>query len=284
MHRGPFANPSWIVPPKLGILAGTGELPRRLIEACQRDGRSFFVVRFEGENDNGDLADYPGVRVPLGALARTFAALKREQCEEIVLVGKFKRPNLASVKLDLRGAMLLPKLLRAGGDNSLLTVILHELEQEGFRVVGVDQILPPLTAPEGVFGRCRPSAVDEADVAMGLAVLQALSPFDVGQAVVVEGQRVLGIEGPEGTDSLLDRCKSLKARASAGVLVKLKKTGQDGRVDLPTIGPMTIDQVVRCGLAGIAVGATTTLVVDFPAVVQRADELGVFVIGVDPAV
>ena len=33
---------------KLGIIAGGGSIPRRLIEHCQAQGRDFFVLAIEG--------------------------------------------------------------------------------------------------------------------------------------------------------------------------------------------------------------------------------------------
>ncbi len=34
---------------KLGIVAGGGELPARLVEVCRANGREIFVLAFEGQ-------------------------------------------------------------------------------------------------------------------------------------------------------------------------------------------------------------------------------------------
>ncbi|MBM3505523.1 MAG: LpxI family protein [Alphaproteobacteria bacterium] len=270
------------MPPKLGILAGTGALPRRLVEACQADRREVFVITFEGENENRDLPAVPGTRLPLGAVGRVLEALRQAGCREVVLAGAFRRPAWSALKPDWRGARLLPKVMAAGGDDAVLKVIAKEMESEGFRVIGADEVQPQLLAPVAAIAGRAATPAERSDIALGRAVLRALSPFDVGQAVVVEAGRVLGIEGPEGTDALIDRARNLKtAGPGTGVLVKMRKRGQDQRLDRPTVGPTTVESVAGAGFAGIAVEAGETLLVDQSALTARALALGVFVVGFD---
>src|SRR5207237_881373 len=72
----------------------------------------------------------------------------------------------------------------------------------------------------------------------------------------------------------------IRAPTRTGVLVKAAKPGQDRRVDLPTIGPSTIEAATRAGLAGIAVVAGETIIAEPERVTQAADRAGLFVIGV----
>jgi DUF1009 family protein len=140
--------------------------------------------------------------------------------------------------------------------------------------------------PAGCLTRVVPDAHAEADIARGREVLRAMSPFDIGQAVVVIDNHVVGVEDIEGTDGLLARIARLReqgrirAAVGRGILVKAPKSGQDLRFDLPTIGATTIDGVREAGLAGIAVAAGATQVVDLQAVMAAADAAGLFVTGV----
>jgi hypothetical protein len=135
-------------------------------------------------------------------------------------------------------------------------------------------------------GRCRPSARDQSDIARGLAVLSATGPFDIGQAIVVADNRVLALEAAEGTDRMLERIATLRRDGrlglpdKVGVLVKAPKAGQDRRLDLPSIGPGTVEGVVRAGLAGLAVVAGAAIVAEPQTVATIADRAGVFVAGV----
>jgi len=44
---------------KLGILAGAGMLPARLVEACRRHGRPHFVVAFKDQTPTATVAGAP---------------------------------------------------------------------------------------------------------------------------------------------------------------------------------------------------------------------------------
>ena len=63
-------------------------------------------------------------------------------------------------------------------------------------------------------------------------------------------------------------------------MVKVAKPQQDRRVDLPTVGPKTVQAVFDAGFRGIAVEQGSTLMVDVAEMIKLADKLGDFVVGV----
>lgn len=261
----------------LGILAGGGELPRRLVATCARLARRCFVVAFEGHADAATVVGVPHAWAPLGAAGRVFDALREAGVRDVVLAGTIRRPSLLSLKPDARGAALLARIgLRALGDDGLLRAVIAELEREGFRVVGAHDVLGGLVAPAGVLGRVTPDPQARSDIARGVEVARALGAVDVGQAVVVQQGIVLGVETAEGTAALLTRVGALRCEGPGGVLVKLAKPGQDRRVDLPTIGVATVEQAAAAGLAGIAIEAGATLVLDLAGAIVAADAAGLF--------
>jgi hypothetical protein len=269
------------MPGKLGILAGAGTLPARVVEACRVTERPFFVLAFEGETDPTTVAGAPHAWIRLGAAGDGFRILRENGVEELVMAGGIRRPSVASLRPDWRAARFFAKVgYRALGDDGLLSGVVKELESEGFRVVGVDAILPSILAPSGAFGRHAPDKQAEADIAHGLRLARAIGGLDIGQAVVVQQGIVLGVEAIEGTDALLARCASLRRGGPGGVLVKAKKPGQESRADLPTIGVRTVGAVARAGLRGIAVEAGATIVLDLRGVADAADRAGLFVVGV----
>ncbi|MCC7047725.1 MAG: UDP-2,3-diacylglucosamine diphosphatase LpxI [Alphaproteobacteria bacterium] len=270
------------MPPKLGIIAGGGELPRLLIAACREQQRPFFVIALDGHVDADTVAgDTPHLRTRIGAGGAIIKALRDNGVVEIVMAGRVRRPSLLSLMPDAWTAKFLLSLgRRALGDNALLSAIGEAIEREGGRLIGPEQILPGLLAPAGVIGRRAPGEADWSDINRGLAVAEALGAVDVGQAVVVQQGIVLGVEAVEGTDALLRRCKELRRDGPGGVLVKTAKPGQERRIDLPTIGPRTVGGAAKAGLVGIAVEAGGALIVDRAAVGAAADEAGLFVVGV----
>lgn len=269
------------MPPKLGILAGGGDLPARIIDICRETGRPFFVVAFEGQPEPEGIADTPHARMNLGAAGKLIQRLHDEKVDELVLAGPIRRPSLTSLKLDLRATRILAKAGKAMlGDDSMLSVLIGELESEGFRVVGSDSLLPGLLATEGVCGVHRPDPQAEEDIARGIAVARALGAVDVGQAAVVQQGLVLAVEAVEGTNEMLSRAAGLKRDGPGGVLVKVRKPGQDGRVDLPTIGAATVAAAAAAGLRGIAIEAGGALIMERDAAVKAADAAGLFLVGV----
>lgn len=269
-------------PPKLGIIAGGGDLPGRLIAACRRDGRPFFVLALEGFAEPAVLGDAPLEWVRLGAAGEAFRLLRDHRVAEVVMAGRVRRPSLADLRPDWRAARLFARIgLKALGDDGLLRAVVQELEQEGFSVVGADDILgEEILAPEGVLGRHAPDEQAMADVRHGVRVARGLGALDVGQGAVVQQGLVLAVEAIEGTDAMLGRCAGLKREGPGGVLVKTSKPGQERRADLPTIGVTTVENAHAAGLRGIAVQAGGALMVDKAGIIARADALGLFVIGV----
>ena len=272
------------MPSKLGIIAGQGELPARIVASCRETGRDFFVVAIEGQADPDLVAGTPHIWLRLGAADTAFAKLREAAVKEIVLAGAVRRPSLGALRPDLRAARVLAKLAQSAlGDDSLLSVVVREFEEAGFRVVGPDEILGSALAVPGLYGKVAPDAQARADIETGVRAARALGALDIGQAVVVQQGVVLGVEAIEGTDALIARCGTLRREGPGGVLVKLKKPGQERRVDLPTIGTRTVAGAAAAGLRGIAVEAGGSLILDAAAVAAKADEAGLFVLGLEVA-
>ena len=267
---------------KLGILAGSGHLPVAVIEAAAGSGHGVFVLGFVGETDPTLMNGFDHAWVKLGAVGQAIDLLHKASVDDVVMIGGIRRPSFSDLKLDFRGMQLLAKLgLKAArGDDQLLSLIVRELEGEGFRVLGADEIIQPMLAPEGPIASVLPSDAARSDIEHGVRVVMRLGELDIGQAVVVMDGRVLGVEAVEGTDALIRRVSAYTSARRGGVLVKMKKPGQDRRTDLPTVGDQTVEQAIEAGLEGIAVHAGHCLLVNREAMIERADRAGLFITGI----
>jgi DUF1009 family protein len=265
---------------RLGIIAGGGGLPKKLIDACRRDQRPFFVLGFKGQTDNDAVQGTEHAWSKLGATDEAVAVLKSHGVDTLVMAGYIRRPSLAEMKPDMRTIMVLTKLgLGALGDDRLLRAVASEMEKDGFRVIGAQEVEPGLVTPEGLLGKTPVPAEAQADIDFGITVAKALGKLDAGQAAVVQQGAVLGIEAIEGTDALLERCRGLARKGRGGVLVKSCKPQQDRRLDLPVIGLRTVRKAYEAGLAGIAVEAGSSLILDREETAAAADKLGLFLTG-----
>lgn len=267
---------------RLAILAGSGVLPRQVYDAARDKGIEAVVIGLDGETE---YKYFKGVKIekfPIHKISAIFRYLKQEDVEHITMAGKVARSDLARLLLDLKGAKLFARIVRGGlADNSILTTIIKFCEDEGFSIVGPEKIASNNVINEGVLTKVKPSKAHREDIKSGFKTLKVVAETDVGQALVIQSGLILGIEAAEGTDELIKRCGEIRqVEEIPPVLLKMCKPNQDTRVDLPCIGPKTIENIAKYGLAGVAVEAGKTLILDQKETIATADKLGVFICGV----
>jgi DUF1009 family protein len=266
-------------------LAGGGRLPLTIAEAVLERGGSVHIVAIEGEADAG-IARFPHTWVNWGQVARMVSVL-REKADALVIAGSVRRPDLWKLRPDLGFFISLPQILEMmkGGDDSVLSRVVRFFEAKGIEVRGAHEVAPDLLARSGPAGALTLDPQGRTDAELGFAVRAALGPLDAGQAVVAAGGKVLAIEGAEGTDAMLARVAALRGAGGtpgSGVLAKGPKPGQELRVDMPTIGPRTVEAAAAAGLAGVAVEAGAVLVLDRAEAIRAADARGIAIVGVPP--
>jgi len=273
----------------IAIICGGGAFPGAVADAVNARGRPVYLFLLRGYADPA-LAHYPHEWVKLGSLATFVGSSRKRGIKEIVIIGSVVRPRLAQLGFDWKSALLLSRLARMflGGDNSLLSGVAKIFEENGLSVRAPHEVAPEILMPVGLVTRLEPSTQEREDIEIGRRLLHAIDSFDVGQAVVIAGRRVVAIEGAEGTQGLLERVHAmresgrLRLREREGVLVKLPKPSQDWRIDMPAIGNDTIRQAKAAGLAGIAVQAIGTLVPDAQKFVETAEAENIFVVALPP--
>ena len=274
------------VSPKLALIAGGGDLPISVAERCEGEGRELYVVRLEGFADHR-LARWPGDDFGMAQIGAILKAMKTAGCRVVCLAGNVSRPDFKSLKPDFKGATLLPGIVKAAsqGDDALLRKILSVFEAEGFAVEGADDILGGETLSAGALGAVQPTPDQMTDLKKALHVAEKSGELDVGQGAVVCDGLVLAVEAQEGTDAMLTRVaglpQDLRGRAGdlKGALGKAPKPIQDLRVDMPVIGPRTLELAAAAGLAGVGGFAGRLILIDRAEIVATADRLGLFVWG-----
>jgi DUF1009 family protein len=271
----------------IGVIAAGGVMPFAVADSLIARGITPVLFALKGACDPAGVSRFRHHWISVGRLGQAMKLFRAENCRDLVFIGTLVRPALSEIRLDWGTLRVIGRVWAAfrGGDDHLLSGIGGILERDGFRMVGIRDVAPDLLVPEGCLTRAAPDENAAADIARGRDVLRALSPFDIGQAAVVIDGHVVGVEDIEGTDGLLARVARLRgegrirARAARGVLVKAPKTGQDLRFDLPTIGPRTIEGAAAAKLAGVAIVAGNTIVVEPQAMIEAADAAGLFVTG-----
>jgi UDP-2,3-diacylglucosamine hydrolase len=272
----------------IGLIAAGGVMPFAVADSLVARGLDPVLFALKGACDPVRVEWFRHHWISVGQVGRAVKLFRSENCRDLVFIGALVRPALSEIRLDWGTLRVIGRVWAAfrGGDDHLLSGIGRILEQDGFRMVGIRDVAPDLLMPEGCVTRAAPDQTAAADIARGREVLRALSPFDIGQAAIVIDGHVVGVEDIEGTDGLLARVAHLRAqgriraKAARGVLVKAPKSTQDLRFDLPTIGPRTIEGAAKARLAGVAIVAGNTIVVEPQAMIGVADAAGLFVTGV----
>jgi DUF1009 family protein len=271
----------------VGLIAAGGVMPFAVADSLIARGLTPVLFALKGACDPVAVQRFRHHWISVGQIGRAMKLFRSENCRDLVFIGTLVRPALSEIRLDWGTLRVVGPMLAAfrGGDDHLLSGIGRIFEKDGFRMVGIRDVAPDVLMPEGCVTRALPDDIAAADIAKGRDVLRALSPFDIGQAAIVIDGHVVGVEDIEGTDGLLARVARLRsegrirAKAARGVLVKAPKSGQDLRFDLPTVGPRTIEGAVQAELAGIAIVAGNTIVVEPQAMIEAADAAGLFLTG-----
>jgi DUF1009 family protein len=273
----------------LVILAAGGSVPYEVASAALAAGRNVLVLALEGEADQR-LKAFRHETVKWGQLGRVEALISAHGGRDLVLIGAVhKRPDFSSMGVDFGTLRYLPRIVKlmVGGDDSILAGAVKILEERGYRVIGAHEVAPQLVAEPGRIAGPAVSEAALADVAVAMEAANAIGILDIGQAAVAVGSRVIALEAAEGTDAMLERVEAIRAKGRvkwsgrSGVLVKRSKPQQDIRVDMPAIGPRTVETVARIGLAGIAIEAGRVMIAERAETVTLADRTGTFIFAGD---
>lgn len=267
-------------PKKLGIVAGGGYLPERLVAFCKVQNIPYFLIGFAGHTNPDLLSTSDSRLMRLGEAGSIVRILKEQNIHDLILIGSIERPSLWDLRPDFYTAAFFTSIgFRTLGDDGLLRAIRRKLEGDGFIIHGIHELIPDLLMKAGNMTRVVPDTMQMESITLGLTAARDLGRADIGQAVVVRGDAVVGRETVKGTDALIRLCgKSPMGRGQ--ILVKTCKPQQDRKLDLPTIGPNTVRLCSEMGFAGIAAEAGSVLVVDEHEMLRLADEKNIFVVGV----
>lgn len=274
---------------RLAVIAGGGDLPLELAQAAATGGTAPLIVRLAGETDRS-FAGCETVDLALEQLGDLPALLRRFGCTHVVLAGSVtRRPRIRDIRFRWTMVPVAFRVWRALklGDDGLLKVVVGEFSRLGFGVVSVADLLPSAIVSTGPLTRRAATDGEVATARVALDAARAIGALDAGQAAIAVGGRVVALEGAEGTASMIGRVAELRQAGRlpagrGGVLAKCPKPNQERRADLPAIGPETVEAAAAAGLDGIALEAEGVIVVSMRDTIDRADALGLFIIGMRP--
>ncbi len=266
---------------KIAIVAGAYDLPKLTRDALMRAGWDVFVIGLKNFYDP-DLN--PDMVIRLGGAGRAIRMARRLGIRRVTFVGSLGHPNLSDLRPDFWTLRALIKILKhQRGYDSMAVAFNKVMEKQGFEIVAAQDLAPELTFQvAGVQTRKKPGASDKKNLERAIEVSHTIGAADIGASVVVDKQ-VIAVEAAEGTARMLDRVVAMRAhkRKSSGVFAKMTKPGQDLRIDIPAIGVDTVNAVADAHLNGIVVNTKTCFVVNRDAVIDTANQRGIFILALD---
>jgi DUF1009 family protein len=218
-----------------------------LAAAGRTSGAQVFAVNLRGEAD-GDLQPpqvTEAITIALGALSTALKFLRTHEVEELLFCGGVTKARLFDLRPDPAALKLLTRLPQTG-DDKVLRALTGFFEEAGIRVGAPIDWLPEAVVSAGPIAGKTPDAQAQADLKLGLEVARGIGDLEIGQTVVVCRGTVVAVEAIEGTDAMLERAGKLAKKGA--VVVKAVKPQQDRRLDLPTVGPETLEAMAAAGL------------------------------------
>ena len=261
----------------LGLIFGETNFPLEILKRVKKKHIKYLIIDLtKKKNFKKDKNSYA---VSIGQFGKIIKIFKKNKCRKVLFAGKVKKPNFSKLRLDFKGIYYIPRIVRSSklGDAAILREIIKILKQERINTISSLSYNPELILKKGTYSKVKPNKEDKLDIKKAISTLSKLGKYTFSQGTVVRNNRVVAIEGKDGTERMLKRCRS-KTQRNKGVLVKFPKKKQDLRIDLPTVGLKTLVQCKAAGLKGIVLKAKQNVFLERNKCINFANKNKMFLI------
>ena len=257
----------------IGLFLGDTDFSEIVLNKIKKLKKKYFIIDFSSTNKF--KKDKNSYRISIGKFGEIIKLIKEKKSKKVLFAGKIAKPNLSSLKLDLKGIYYMPSVIRASkiGDAAIIKSIIKILSNEGIKVISSIFFNPELSLKKGNYSKAKPSKQDIISIKKGKAYFNKVNNLDHIQALVVADGKIIAKEVREGTKKMLSKLK----KNSNGILIKLPKIKQDLRMDLPTIGLQTLKDIKKYGLKGIVLKSKKNIFLDKKKVINFANENKIFI-------
>ena len=257
----------------IGLIFGETEFPKQILKKIKKSKKYLIIDLTKTKTFKKNKNSYG---VSIGQFGKIINILKENNCKKVLFAGKVNKPNFSKLRLDLKGIYYIPRIIKSSklGDAAILKEIIKILKKEKIRTISSTIFTPELSLAKGNYSKIKPSIQDKQDINQSIKALNKTRAYSYSQGAVSRNNKVIAIEGKEGTQKML---KKIKNRGS-GVLVKFPKKKQDFRIDLPTIGLNTFKQCKKSGLKGIVLKHRKNIFLDKKKCIQYVNKNKMFIL------
>ena len=233
----------------IGLIFGDTDFPKYILKRVKKKHKYLIIDLTKKKIFKNDKNSFS---VSIGQFGKILSILKFNNCKKVLFAGKVVKPNLGSIKLDLKGIYYMPKIIKSSklGDAAIIKQIINILRKEKIQTISSNAYTPEISLYKGNYTTTRPNISDKKDIRRGEKALKKSGKFSFVQGVVCRNSKIIALEGSGGTQKMIKGIKKINKFLN-GVLIKFPKKRQDLRVDLPTIGLDTFKQCKTAGLKGI---------------------------------
>ena len=267
----------------LGLIVGESRLPNFVINKLLKKNVEFLILDLTKSNIYKKYKNSYSLKIT--ELGKAISVLKKNNCKNVIFLGKVERPEISLLKFDRKALFYLPRLFSAfkKGDGNILKEIIKIFKENKLNVVNSMKYTPELIFKDKSINKVKINNTDKSSISKGVRIIKSLSKFDIGQSVVINNGYVLAIEGPEGTDETIKRSLHLSKKyklKNKSILIKFPKANQDLRIDLPTIGFDTIKNCIKANIKGIAVKRSQNIILDKDKIINLVKKNNFFIISI----
>lgn len=261
----------------IGLIFGETNFPKEILKKIKKKKLKYLIVDLTKKRNF--KKDKNSHIISIGQFGKIIKLLKENKCKKVLFAGKVSKPNFSRLSLDFKGIYYFPRIIRSSklGDAAILREIIKILKKEKINTISSLTFNTDLTLKKGTYSKIKPNIKDKIDIKKGITTLGKLDKYNFSQGVVVRNNKVISIEGNDGTDKMLMKCRDKKFR-NKGVLIKFPKKKQDLRIDLPAVGLKTLIQCKSIGLKGIVLKSKQNVFLDKKKCINFVNKNKMFVI------
>ena len=259
----------------IGLFLGEKKLPLEILKSLKKKKIKYFIIDLS--NNNKFKKDKNSYFINIGKFGKILELIKSKKCNKVLFAGNIIKPRISKLKLDLKGFYYIPRIIKASklGDAAILKELIKILSENKIKVIKLNTFNPELTLSKGCYTKLKPSMTDKFIMKKGIEALNRSNSFNHVQALVINNHKIISIEKRKGTKDMLKSIKNNNLQNK--LLLKLPKTKQDLRVDLPTIGLDTLKDCKKANIKGIVVKAGQNIFLDKRKGLQFANKNNIFV-------
>ena len=262
----------------IGLFLGETDFPKLIIKKLKKKKIKYLIIDLTKKKIfKNDPNSY---HISIGQFGKILNLLNTKKCKKVIFAGKIDKPQINKLKLDLKGIYYIARIIKAAkkGDAAILKELIKILLENKIKVISSISFNPELTLKKGCYTKTKPSRSHIKNIKNGIKYLKKVNSYNHTQALVIDNNKIISLEKRSGTKQMLKSIRKTKDKSA--ILIKIPKSKQDLRADLPTIGIDTLKDCKKAGITGIAIKANQNIFLNRDKSINFANNNKIFIVAI----